>query len=208
MLDLSGVTVDPHQFLGIELNPRAAAIAEMVLWIGHLQWHFRTRGHVMPPQPVLKDFHNIECRDAVLAHDGEEFVFDDRGLPITRWDGRTTKTHPVTGEQVPDDRARTPLYRYKNPRKAEWPAADFVGGEPAIYRDQADETGAGRGLYGSLANYLVGGARVGRPRHVLVGARGAASCFTAAWSIRLHNDQQPDADLQSSCARTPLKRRI
>ncbi len=130
LLDLSGVTVDPHQFLGIELNPRAAAIAEMVLWIGHLQWHFRTRGHVMPPQPVLKDFHNIECRDAVLAHDGEEFVFDDGGMPITRWDGRTTKTSPVTGEQIPDDTARTPLYRYKNPRKAEWPVADFVVGNP------------------------------------------------------------------------------
>ncbi len=26
--------VDPHQFLGLELNPRAAAIAELVVWIG------------------------------------------------------------------------------------------------------------------------------------------------------------------------------
>lgn len=45
----AGLTVDPHQFLGLEVNPRAAAIAELVLWIGYLQWHFRTRGHVMPP---------------------------------------------------------------------------------------------------------------------------------------------------------------
>src|SRR3546814_16780771 len=30
---LEGHTVDPHQFLGLELNPRAAAIAELVLWI-------------------------------------------------------------------------------------------------------------------------------------------------------------------------------
>ena len=29
---------------GIEINPRAAAIAELVLWIGYLQWHFRTKG--------------------------------------------------------------------------------------------------------------------------------------------------------------------
>ncbi|MFO1493671.1 MAG: DNA methyltransferase [Lysobacterales bacterium] len=130
MLDLSGVSVDPHQFLGIEINPRAAAIAEMVLWIGHLQWHFRTRGHVAPPQPVLKDFHNIECRDAVLAHDGAEIVTDEFGKPVTCWDGRTMKAHPVTGEPVPDDSARIPLYRYKNPRKAEWPAADFVVGNP------------------------------------------------------------------------------
>ncbi|WP_313900781.1 type IIL restriction-modification enzyme MmeI [Methylobacterium sp. J-077] len=34
---LEGSTVDPHQFLGLELNPRAAAIAELVLWIGYLQ---------------------------------------------------------------------------------------------------------------------------------------------------------------------------
>ena len=40
---LEGHTVDPHQFLGLEINPRAAAIAELVLWIGHLQWHVRTR---------------------------------------------------------------------------------------------------------------------------------------------------------------------
>jgi hypothetical protein len=24
----------------------------------------------LPPSPILKDFRNIECRDAVLAHDG------------------------------------------------------------------------------------------------------------------------------------------
>ena len=38
-----GHTVDPHQFLGLEINPRAAAIAELVLWIGYLQWHFRNQ---------------------------------------------------------------------------------------------------------------------------------------------------------------------
>jgi hypothetical protein len=66
-LETEGLTVDPHQFLGLELNPRAAAIAELVLWIGYLQWHYRTRGNVRPPEPVLRDFKNIECRDAVLA---------------------------------------------------------------------------------------------------------------------------------------------
>jgi hypothetical protein len=66
-LETAGLTVDPHQFLGLELNPRAAAIAELVLWIGYLQWHYRTRGNVQPPEPVLRDFKNIECRDAVLA---------------------------------------------------------------------------------------------------------------------------------------------
>lgn len=129
-LELQGVSVDPHQLLGIELNPRAAEIAEMVLWIGYLQWHFRTRGSVMPPQPVLKDFHNVECRDALLAYDRMDYVTDERGVPVSRWDGKTMKKHPVTGEDVPDERARMPLERYVNPRKAEWPRADFVIGNP------------------------------------------------------------------------------
>ncbi len=150
LLDLSGVSVDPHQFLGIELNPRAAAIAEMVLWIGYLQWHFRTRGHVAPPQPVLKDFHNIECRDAVLAHDGAEFVLDESGKPVTRWDGRTMKPHPVTGEPVPDDTARVPLYRYQNPRKAQWPEADFVVGNPPFIGSKRMREALGDGYVDAL----------------------------------------------------------
>jgi hypothetical protein len=129
-LEVAGLTVDPHQFLGLEINPRAAAIAELVLWIGYLQWHFRTRGHVMPEQPVLRDFQNIEHRDAVLAYDRVELVTDERGVPVSRWDGRTTKKHPVTGEEVPDETARVPIERYVNPRKAEWPEADFVVGNP------------------------------------------------------------------------------
>ncbi|NEP52263.1 MAG: hypothetical protein F6K65_27075, partial [Moorea sp. SIO3C2] len=43
-LELANVMVTPANLLGIELNPRAAKIAELVLWIGFLQWHLRTRG--------------------------------------------------------------------------------------------------------------------------------------------------------------------
>lgn len=35
-LEMEGVMVTPQQFLGLEVNPRAAAIAELVLWIGFL----------------------------------------------------------------------------------------------------------------------------------------------------------------------------
>lgn len=125
-----GLTVDPHQFRGIELNPRAAAIAEMVLWIGYLQWHFKTHGKALPPEPVLRDFRNIECRDAVLAWDDRTPTLDEAGNPITRWDGVTRKIHPVTGDLVPDETARVPLWTYINPRQAEWPEADFIVGNP------------------------------------------------------------------------------
>jgi hypothetical protein len=124
-------TIDPHQFLGIEVNPRAAAITDLVLWIGYLQWHFRTRGEgTTPHEPIIRNFHNIECRDAVLAWDSVEDVVDEAGNPVTRWDGRTTKPHPVTGDEVPDETARVTELRYVNPRKAAWPEADYVVGNP------------------------------------------------------------------------------
>ncbi|MHA6297431.1 class I SAM-dependent DNA methyltransferase [Devosia sp. CAU 1758] len=99
-LALAGHTVDPHQFLGLEVNPRAAAIAELVLWIGYLQIHYRaTSDH--PAEPILRAFHNIECRDAVLVWDG---------YPLPQI---------VDGQET-----------YPNPRKPDWPMADFIVGNP------------------------------------------------------------------------------
>lgn len=129
-LSLSGHTVDPHQFLGIELNPWAAAVAELVLWIGYLQWHFRTYGDASPTEPVLRDFRNIENRDAVLDWDDRTVCLDEKGNPVTRWDGMTTKRHPVTGNEVPDADARIMVYDYKNPKPANWPEVDFIVGNP------------------------------------------------------------------------------
>jgi hypothetical protein len=125
-------SVDPHQFLGIEINPRAAAITELVLWIGYLQWHFRTRGRqTMPEEPILKKFQNIECRDAVLAYDGEpQPAKDENGKEITVWDRHSIKKDPVTGREIPDETKRVLLLTYKNPRPAEWPSADFIVGNP------------------------------------------------------------------------------
>ncbi len=131
LLDLHGVTVSPAQLLGIEINPRAREIAELVLWIGFLRWQYGNLGKgATIPEPVLHDYGNIECRDAVLAWDRIEPLLDDQGKAVTRWDGETTKTHPVTGEQVPDDEARIPVVRYVGPKKAEWPEADFIVGNP------------------------------------------------------------------------------
>ena len=124
-------TVDPKQFLGIEINPRAVAIAEVVLWIGWLQWHLRAKKSPDSfSEPILHAYGNIECRDALLEYDKKELVRDDHGKPVARWDGITTKKHPVTGEDVPDDKATVAVERYVNPRKAEWPEADFIVGNP------------------------------------------------------------------------------
>lgn len=62
--------VGPETMLGIEINPYAAELARVSVWIGHIQW---TRGHgyAAPSDPVLKPLETIECRDAVLTPDGK-----------------------------------------------------------------------------------------------------------------------------------------
>lgn len=124
------LTVDPHQFLGIEINPWAAAVAELVLWIGYLQWHFKTFGKATPAEPVLRDFHNIECRDALLVLEGAHPRMDENGKPVTRWDGETMRRHPATGEMVPDPDARIDVMDYESAKPADWPQADFIVGNP------------------------------------------------------------------------------
>ena len=126
----SFITVDPHQFLGIELNTWAANVAELVLWIGYLQWHFRTHGIAAPSEPVLRDFKNIENRDAVLEWSDRTPRLDANGMPVTRWDGVTTMRHQVTGEEVPDPTARVQVYDYAKPKAATWPKATFIVGNP------------------------------------------------------------------------------
>jgi len=150
ILEDAGMTVDPHQLLGIEKNPRATAISDLVLWIGYLQWHFRTRGAANPPEPVIQKFHNIECRDAVLAYDAEEIVTDESGQPVTRWDGRSYKEHPVTKEEIPDETAQTPLLRYVNARKAIWPEAEFIVGNPPFIGNSRMRSALGDGYTETL----------------------------------------------------------
>lgn len=136
LLEFDGITVRPSQFLGIEKKRWAKEIAELVLWIGYLRWHFRAkgdRGEVQVPEPVLEKYNNIQWRDAVLEWDGPPDgvdVTDERGVPVTRWDGETTKADPITGMQVPDESATVVLKAYPNARRAEWPEADFVVGNP------------------------------------------------------------------------------
>ncbi|MDO9579295.1 MAG: hypothetical protein Q7J06_01830, partial [Bacteroidales bacterium] len=95
-----------------------------------LQWHFRTYGKVNPPEPVLRDFHNIEHRDALITYDAVQLITDEAGKPLTRWDGLTYKVSPITGENIPDESAQVEQYRYLNPRKADWPQADYIVGNP------------------------------------------------------------------------------
>ncbi|WP_263841666.1 class I SAM-dependent DNA methyltransferase [Salinibacter sp.] len=146
-LDMEGgYRVSPEQLMGLEVNPRAAQIADVVLWIGYLQWHFRTHGDAdrLDP-PLLDDIDNIQTRDAVLAYDDRHQRTDEDGTPVTMWDRRTYKEDPTTGERVPDESAQVPVYDYENPEPAAWPEADFIVGNPPFIgaKDMRDALGDG-----------------------------------------------------------------
>jgi hypothetical protein len=146
VLGLSGHTITPENFLGIEINPRAAAIAQLVLWIGYLQWHFRVSGEGrMPPEPVLRDVKTIVNEDALITWDKKVLERDEHGKPLTRWDGETMKLHPVTGKKVPDEDARVEVERYVNPKATKWPKADFIVGNPPFIggKDVRERLGGG-----------------------------------------------------------------
>ena len=147
VLDMTGgYTISPEQLLGIEINPRAAAIAEVVLWIGYLQWHFRTFGHAerLDP-PILKAYDNIQHRDALITWEERHPKMDENGEPLTVWDRRTMKKHPTTGELVPDETARLQVYEYEGVDRADWPEVDFIVGNPPFIgaKDMIEELGEG-----------------------------------------------------------------
>ncbi len=63
--------IGPENVLGIELNPFAAELARVVVWIGEIQWML-AHGFNLSRDPILKPLETIENRDAVLNDDGSE----------------------------------------------------------------------------------------------------------------------------------------
>ena len=61
--------VGPEAVLGIELNPYAAELARVSVWIGEIQW-MRANGYEAGRDPILRPLDTIECRDAILNADG------------------------------------------------------------------------------------------------------------------------------------------
>ena len=122
--------VAPGQFYGLEVNPRAAKVAELVLWIGYLQLCIREHGRASPPEPILKAFHNIRQQDAVLSYSGKQLKVNREGKPATRWDGASVVIQPSTGRGVPDPNAVVQDEVYKNSGPMLWPRTNFIVGNP------------------------------------------------------------------------------
>jgi type II restriction/modification system DNA methylase subunit YeeA len=63
--------IGPEAVKGIEINPYAAELARVTVWIGEIQW-MRRNGFDVGRNPILKPLDTIECRDAILNEDGSE----------------------------------------------------------------------------------------------------------------------------------------
>ena len=63
--------VGPANVKGIEINPYAAELARVSVWIGEIQW-MRRNGFSEARDPILKPLDTIECRDAIVTSDGAE----------------------------------------------------------------------------------------------------------------------------------------
>ena len=63
--------IGPANVKGIELNPYAAELARVSVWIGEIQW-MRRNGFGEARDPILKPLDTIECRDAILTPDSFE----------------------------------------------------------------------------------------------------------------------------------------
>jgi type II restriction/modification system DNA methylase subunit YeeA len=57
--------VSPRQLAGLEINPYAQQLAQVVIWIGYLQW-LHHNGFKTPSNPVLEPIENIHLQDAIL----------------------------------------------------------------------------------------------------------------------------------------------
>ena len=120
-LDIPEETVHPQQFFGIEIEPWAAKIAELVLWIGYLQWQVSAGRIERMPPPLLQDLKHIRNADALITFEHVENVYGEDNKPVKRARGVTDKKA---------EREMIPVTRYLGVERAEWPPAEFIVGNP------------------------------------------------------------------------------
>lgn len=65
------IECSPANVMGIEIDPYAAELARVTVWIGELQWMLQN-GYEYNKNPILKPLDNIENRDALIDSDGFE----------------------------------------------------------------------------------------------------------------------------------------
>lgn len=74
-------SIGPQNLKGIEINPFAAELARIAIWIGEIQW-MRRNGFSESRDPILKPIETIECRDALVTDSGGETIWPDADVVI------------------------------------------------------------------------------------------------------------------------------
>lgn len=103
------IEVSPANVLGIELNPYAAELARVTVWIGEIQWMLKN-GYPIRKNPILQPLDHIENRDAIMVH-GEFSPRKPRDASAAEW-------------------AALPGYVASLQFEAEWPSVDAIIGNP------------------------------------------------------------------------------
>ena len=60
------IEISPANVLGIEINPYAAELARVTVWIGEIQWMLN-HGYPIRREPILQALDHVECRDALVT---------------------------------------------------------------------------------------------------------------------------------------------
>ena len=72
--------VGPECLKGIEINPYAAELARVSIWIGEIQW-MRRNGFSASRNPILRPLGAIECADALVEQDAETGEWREKAWP-------------------------------------------------------------------------------------------------------------------------------
>lgn len=73
-------SVGPECVKGIEINPYAAELARVSIWIGEIQWMLRN-GFSASRNPILRTLDAIECADALIEQDAETGEWREKDWP-------------------------------------------------------------------------------------------------------------------------------
>ena len=116
--------IGPANVKGIEINPYAAELARVSVWIGEIQWMQRN-GFSWASDPILKPLNTIECRDAILTPESTEQEWPEADTARGSQPFLFSEARPAHQAALPYDRALTP-----ESAEPVWPRADVVIGNP------------------------------------------------------------------------------
>lgn len=122
------IEVSPANVLGIELNPYAAELARVTVWIGEIQWMLKN-GYPIRKNPILQPLDHIENRDALLSTRSAGILPAAGETPaIQKSNSPHLNPLPPAGEEA---KVKS-LLSYE----AQWPVVDAIIGNPPFLGDK------------------------------------------------------------------------